>query len=113
MNTGSHSLLLRGMYELQLRRWMRNYSKILVLNMQHFSTKGVQHVLSQVFSFLSLPNYTMEEETTKHNTRDYSPMDQHTNTILSNFYELHNKRLEVLLGFEWKDPWKHNHVINI
>ena len=110
MNTGSHSLILRGMYELQLRQWIKQYddkSKILVLNMDDLSNKP-QHVMSKVYTFIDLPDLSNTFENDmypKANARNYNTMIDDTRKILNNFYKLHNQRLELLFGDSWKDCW--------
>ena len=107
MNTGSHSLILRGMYELQLRHWMNQYSKekILVLNMDDLS-KYPSKVMSQVFTFIDLPDISNTfDDYPKANTRKYDCMVDDTRSVLDRFYELYNRRLENLLGGSWKDCW--------
>ena len=86
MNTGSHSLILRGMYELQLRHWIKQYddkSKILVLNMDDLSNKP-QYVMCKVYAFIDLPDLSNTFENDMHpkaNARNYNTMIDDTRKI--------------------------------
>lgn len=110
MNTGSHSLLSRGMYELQLRSWYREFPKenILVLKLEDMSSSGngpgVQAVVDRALEHLDLPLYKVEDESAK-NTRKYDPMKPETEQLLKRFYQPHNERMQALLGEEWSNPW--------
>mmetsp|Transcript_13970 Transcript_13970/g.30358 ORF Transcript_13970/g.30358 Transcript_13970/m.30358 type:complete len:634 (+) Transcript_13970:594-2495(+) len=108
MNTGSHSLLSRGMYELQLRSWYQAFPKasILVLKLEDMSSGGVQGVVDRALSHLELPQYKVRDEGAK-NTREYEPMKQDTEDMLRRFYAPHNERMKALLGDEWTDPWSY------
>ena len=110
MNTGSHSLLSRGMYELQLRSWYREFPRenILVLRLEDMSSSddgpGVQAVVDRALEHLDLPLYKVEDESAK-NTRNYDPMKPETEQMLKRFYKPHNERMKTLLGDEWSNPW--------
>jgi hypothetical protein len=110
MNTGSHSLLSRGMYELQLRNWYREFPRenILVLTLEDMSSSGdgpgVQAVVDRALEHLDLPLYKVEDESAK-NTRNYDPMKPETEQMLKRFYQPHNERMKTLLGDEWSNPW--------
>lgn len=117
MNTGSHSILVRGMYELQLRQWMNAFDKkqFLVLKLESMSASsndqgsGLHDVMNKVWKHLDLPCYKIQDEKAK-NTRTYkSEMNPNTKEMLDRFYKPHNERLSLLLGDgdEWKgNPWE-------
>ena len=107
LNTGSHSLLSRGMYELNLRPWLQSFPKeeIVVFKLEDMSAKGgVQRTLNAALDHLKLPHFEVQDKSAK-NTRDYNPISEVSKNILIKFYDPHNKRLEKILGEEWIDPW--------
>lgn len=115
LNRGSHSLVSRGMYELNLRDWFRAFPRedFLVLKLEDMANSsssgdeegnGVQRTVSKALRHLDLPQYEVVDETPK-NTRSYDYMEEDVRVMLERFYEPHNGRLECLLGEEWRDPW--------
>jgi hypothetical protein len=124
MNTGSHSLVSRGMYELQLRQWFQSsfsLKQFLILKFEDMirndcldgnetSTTsenkcfGIQNTLNKVWKHLGLPQYTVTDKEAK-NSRSYEPMKKETKEMLGRFYKPHNDRLETLLGQDWVSPW--------
>mmetsp|Transcript_1663 Transcript_1663/g.2376 ORF Transcript_1663/g.2376 Transcript_1663/m.2376 type:complete len:662 (+) Transcript_1663:150-2135(+) len=105
MNTGSHSILVRGLYELQLRQWMKVFDEkqFLVLKLEDMCV-GVQHTMNKVWKHLSLPPFKIEDEEAK-NTRTYkNELQQDTKDMLDRFYKPHNERLSLVLsGEEWSN----------
>jgi hypothetical protein len=108
MNTGSHCIVSRGMYELQLRPWFKSFSRetFLVLKLEDMKGEGVQTMMEEVWKHLDLPPYNVEDESAK-NTRSYDKLSDETKEMLQRFFAPHNERLEKLLGDGWKDPWKY------
>jgi hypothetical protein len=113
MNTGSHSIIVRGMYELQLRQWMRVFRKqqFLVITLESMSNSsplsiGVQATMDNVWGHLQLPPYKIVDEEAK-NTRAYKKeMSQSTKEMLDMFFKPHNDRLGNLVGANLeKNPW--------
>jgi hypothetical protein len=106
MGSGSHSLITRGMYELQLRQWFRAFHSdtFLVLKLEDMKNLGVNSTMEKVWAHLGLPNYEVHDDSAR-NTRTYDEMSHDTRIILQRFYDPHNKRLELLLGKEWSKPW--------
>ena len=110
LNTGSHSLLARGMYELQLRSWLKEFGKesFLILRLEDMKTGGngctggkgcgggVQSAMAKVWQHLDLPQYEVEDDAPK-NTREYDPMMDEMRSYLRRFYKPHNERLGKLL----------------
>lgn len=107
LNTGSHSLLARGMYALNLRPWFRafDHSDFLVLQLEKFESEGVNHVMEKVWAHVGVPSYRVMDDNAK-NTRSYgSFLDHNLRSYLERFYEPHNRRLANLLGEEWNGAW--------
>jgi hypothetical protein len=106
MGSGSHSIITRGMYELQLRQWFRAFNPdlFLVLKLEDMKHDGVHKTMKKVWAHLGLPEYEIHDETAR-NSRSYDDMNAETRAMLQKFYEPHNKRLEFLLGKEWEKPW--------
>ncbi len=107
MNTGSHSIIVRGMYELQLRQWVNEFERdhFLVIKLESMSSNGnsenggdgVDGVMKRVWNHLNLPQYKIQDEEAK-NTRAYrTELDQETKEILDRFYKPHSKRLASFL----------------
>lgn len=107
VNTGSHNLVSRGMYELNLRPWFRAFHKTQFLVIKLEDLEKVQPVMTKVWNHLGLPHYQVEDESAK-NTRSYSDMNPETRALLARFYEPHNRRLQQLLDdATWtNNPWK-------
>lgn len=108
MNSGSHSLIVRGMYELQLRQWYRSFSNdsFLVLKLEDMKENGVQNTMNKVYQHLGLPIFKVEDDSAK-NARVYSDFDEDTNQILKRFYTPHNARMHIISkDEEWiGNPW--------
>ena len=104
------SLLARGMYELQLRSWLKEFGKesFLILRLEDMKTGGngctggkgcgggVQSAMAKVWQHLDLPQYEVEDDAPK-NTREYDPMMDEMRSYLRRFYKPHNERLGKLL----------------
>lgn len=106
MGSGSHSIVSRGMYELQLRQWIRSFSPnaFLALKLENMKSQGVNETMKKVWKHLDLPEFDVEDESAK-NTRSYDEMKGETRESLQRFYKPHSARLEILLGEEWSNPW--------
>ncbi len=109
MGSGSHSLVSRGMYELQLRPWIRafpNDGAFLVLKLEDMKDEGVAETMKKVYEHLKLPYHKVEDDSAK-NTRSYDEMKPETKELLQRFYAPHNARLEGLLkSHGWKNTWR-------
>ena len=104
LNTGSHSIVSRGLYALQLRPWLQTYdvSKFLILELKQLSNPSIMDI---VFDHLQLPRHQITDSKPK-NTRSYTkPMSPQTKQLLQRFYQPHNERLQKLLS-------QHNHQYN-
>jgi RecA-family ATPase len=76
MNHGGHSIILRGLYALQLQPWLESFPnemKILSISDIKGSKAQIQHTLNEVFEFISLPPSDIEDVQAK-NSRNYSEM---------------------------------------
>ena len=108
LSTGSHSLLARGMYHLQLRHWFNAFPRDQFLVIQMESMKepnGVENVMKKAYSFLNLQYFDVEDDSPK-NSREYNPVQDDVVEVLRNFYAAHNNILSQLLdGDEWTNPW--------
>lgn len=107
MSSGSHSLVSRGLYELQLRQWIRAFTPnvFLALKLEDLKNHGVNETMKKVWTHLDLPEYKVKDDGAK-NTRSYDGLKEETRDMLQNFYKPHSARLEVLLGQDWSgDPW--------
>ena len=104
LNTGSYGLLSRGMYELQLRPWLKKcpQESFLVLTIE--SLRNLEHTMPIVWKHLGLPAVTLEDDAPK-NTRDYNPSLQSSakdasaafkREYLQAFFAPYNRRLAHL-----------------
>jgi Sulfotransferase family len=101
LNTGSHSLLARGLYELQLRPWFQFFprERFLILQLEDFRKVGLGKIMNQVWDHLGLPQYTVVDESAK-NSRSYPPMSSETKLYLERFYAPHNRKLKEVIEVE-------------
>ena len=109
LNTGSHCLLGRGLYEMNLRPWFKAFGSQQVMVIQLERMEGrVQKIMDTVWKRLGLPQVDIEDTSPK-NQRSYeSLLDEDMQAYLQRFYQPHNRRLERLLGQEWRDVWEKN-----
>eukprot|EP00814_Leptocylindrus_danicus_P009820 CAMPEP_0116015152 /NCGR_PEP_ID=MMETSP0321-20121206/6672_1 /TAXON_ID=163516 /ORGANISM="Leptocylindrus danicus var. danicus, Strain B650" /LENGTH=697 /DNA_ID=CAMNT_0003484879 /DNA_START=77 /DNA_END=2173 /DNA_ORIENTATION=- len=108
MMTGSHSLVARGMYELQIRQWFKHFDRdqFLVLKLEDMAVEGgVQRCVRRAFKHVGLPPDYRVQDVSPKNARSYNPMCDQTKALLERFYAPHNRRLEAILGEEWKNAW--------
>lgn len=108
LHTGSHSLISRGLYELQLRPWFVAFdpAAFLVMKLEHFRERGVTTAMEAVWKHLDLPCVSIQNEEAK-NVRSYDPIaDDSMQVYLERFYAPHNERLVSLLGDDaWNQAW--------
>ncbi|KDO27481.1 hypothetical protein SPRG_20332 [Saprolegnia parasitica CBS 223.65] len=103
---GGHSFIGRGLYALQLKGWFEAFPKdqLHIVNMDDMKTStGLHAVMQDVFAFLELPPYTIEDSSAK-NTRAYGALHPDTRARLQAFYAPFNEALADLLGrrsFAW------------
>jgi hypothetical protein len=92
------SYLARGRYAEQLERWFAVFPReqFLVLRFEELAREPLS-VLNHTLSFLGLPpagSVSLEAR----NTRRYPPMPEATAERLREYFEPHERRLELLLG---------------
>ena len=108
LNTGSYGLLSRGLYELQLRPWLREFdgSQFLVLKLEAMTTstddqectRGLSATITTLWQHLDLPYCRLSRQQTPKNARDYGPLlSGETREFLQRFYEPHNQKLQQVL----------------
>jgi hypothetical protein len=106
LNTGSHCLLARGMYELNLRPWFRAFGDecFVILQLESFSV-NVNDSMQVVWRHLGIPPFEITDVSPK-NQREYSSLiPEDLRTYLEVFFEPHNRRLESVLDKDWRDLW--------
>ncbi|MCK5877908.1 MAG: PqqD family peptide modification chaperone, partial [Candidatus Marithrix sp.] len=100
---GNFSYLARGIYIEQLKRWMTFFPKeqFIILSSEDFFRKPAT-ILNQVFGFLGLSHYQLNEYKQYHKST-YSSISQSTLRTLAEFYKPYNQQLEEFLGmsFNW------------
>lgn len=102
-------ILGRGLYELQLRKWFEYFPReqFLILKSEDLDRNRTA-TMSRVFQFLGLQNTPLEKDEKVHSRKYTATMSDKTKKELYDFYRPYNKRLETLLGPEWKDVWEEN-----
>jgi hypothetical protein len=106
LNTGSHCLLGRGMYELNLRPWFNAFGVdcFLVLQLETLS-ESVNETMQGVWQHLGIPPIDVIDASAK-NQREYaSVIPDDLRAYLDVFFEPHNRRLESVLGKDWREVW--------
>jgi len=106
---GSHSLLARGLYALQLQPWMENFGgekeQLMVLFMEEMRTgEAAQKQVGRVFEFLGLPSHDIIDTQAK-NTRKYEALDERMKARLAAFYAPFNRKLFEMLGRRGMEGW--------
>jgi hypothetical protein len=102
--------LQRGMYMIQLNRWMRLFplgESLIVLNYDRFKYEPTK-IFSELLDFVGVPPFIPAKGfATKHNARGPSqyPMSNATRKYLSAFFRPHNNMLADVLGEEWRGVW--------
>lgn len=84
MGHGGHSVVLRGLYALQLTPWLAQFPldvKTKVMGLQEIigSTSEVQEKVNSVYEFIGLPPHDIPDVAPK-NTRAYKPMKPEVST---------------------------------
>lgn len=115
LHTGSYGLLARGMYELQLRPWLRTFPVeqflVLVLERDLADTESLLNTMERAWAHLGIPSITLEDTTAK-NTRDYGSFLEdekkedevvaRRKEYLQKFFRPYNEKLEQLMDqHEW------------
>ena len=99
-----HSYLARGVYADQLENWFKHYSKrqFLILTTEDFR-KNSQQTLDQVFDFLGVHSFKVENLRDRNIGNYKKRMNEDTRKFLIEYFKPHNERLSKLLqcGFDW------------
>ena len=103
VNYYAYSYLAKGLYADQLERWFKHYDRrqFLILATEDFR-KNPQQILDQIFNFLGLPSFKMEN-LRNHNVGNYKEMNTDTRKFLIEYFRPHNEKLYRLLQrrFDW------------
>ena len=96
--------LARGIYADQLENWFKHYTKkqFLILATEDFR-KNPQQAMDQVFDFLGLSPFIVENLTDRNVGNYKEKMNEDTRKFLIEYFRPHNERLYKLLqrGFDW------------
>mmetsp|Transcript_25980 Transcript_25980/g.38911 ORF Transcript_25980/g.38911 Transcript_25980/m.38911 type:complete len:394 (-) Transcript_25980:184-1365(-) len=104
----------RGLYFLQLLQWFKEYNtvedreKIYVTKSESILPDKETHVvdLKPITDFLGIDELEVISEEKIHATvSHFGPMKDETEQKLMEIFDPFNKKLESLLGKDWKDPW--------
>ncbi|CAM9578686.1 unnamed protein product, partial [Chrysoparadoxa australica] len=109
MGHGGHSLLVRGMYALQLKPWFAPLALTVLLLLLPTQVvflediagpaEAVKSTMDGIFRHIGVPPSPVASPPPQ-NTRQYEDMPAHVREKLSQFFEPHNGALEGLLGRE-------------
>ena len=101
---GNHSYLAKGVYVDQLENWFRYYNKkqFLILTTDDLR-KNPQQILNQIFDFLGLPPFKVENSKDRNVGNYKEKMNEDTRKFLIEYFKPHNERLSKLLQrrFDW------------
>ena len=101
---GEQNYLAKGVYVEFLKEWMILFpqEQLLILKSEDFYANP-QAIVQQVLKFLDLPKYELLEYH-NYNPGNYSQIDPLMGRNLSNYFRVHNQRLEEYLGikFNWE-----------
>lgn len=104
---GSHSLLLRGLYALQLQPWIAEFGRdaFCFVRCEDMRTpRGVQEQVDRVVEHLGLRPHPVADTSAK-NTRSYAAADEAVVQRLRDFYAPFNEDLYELLGWGEDKRW--------
>jgi hypothetical protein len=108
LNTGSHCLLGRGLYEMNLRPWLRAFGSdsFLLVQLEVLSDR-VNETMQAVWQHLGVPPIEILDDAPK-NQRSYSSqVPEDLRSYLVEFFRPHNRRLESIAGKDWRDVWRY------
>mmetsp|Transcript_17699 Transcript_17699/g.41057 ORF Transcript_17699/g.41057 Transcript_17699/m.41057 type:complete len:200 (-) Transcript_17699:903-1502(-) len=99
LNTGSHSLLARGLYALQLGPWLQTFdsNQFLILELSELSSNGVHSVMERVWRHLDLPPFSVPSVEARNVRPTSTPISKDMRSELKRFYAPHNRRLKRFL----------------
>lgn len=100
LNTGSYGLVSRGMYELNLRPWLRSFDprSFLILKLEALKNGVSANETATIWKHLGVPQIESIVDDTPKNAREYDPLLANSNVqdFLQIFYQLHSQRLESM-----------------
>jgi len=111
---GGHSIVLRGLYALQLRPWLAatqqfgpDHLRVVSIGEIKGGAKRVQATMDKVFAFVGLPPHEIEEQQldAKNVRGAPEPMPSHVRERLSHFYAPFNDQLFALLNRSLDGDW--------
>lgn len=115
-HASAHSPIGRGLYEIQLKFWLREYSDVdlneffFIREYKDLYKDGGQAAFDQVASFVGLPHHELQT-TSKSRVGVYrKQMNPETRRMLERFYEPYNQKLRELLG-PLDEKWKTYHIM--
>ena len=105
MGHGGHSIVLRGIYSLQLLPWITEYgsSNIKVMSIGAITGDRAQDTMADVFQFVGLPPHSLDDTSAKNTRASKSPMDDKARQLLQDFYAPYNEKLFELIGRRLED----------
>ena len=106
------SIVGRGIYAAQLRRWFKVYNKeerkmqFLVMKSEDLRPDKYGRVdITNITRFIGVGEKNFTEVKKIHGTRDMGPMQKETKDRLRRLYKPFNDDLYELLGPGWENPW--------
>jgi hypothetical protein len=102
---GGHSLVLRGLYALQLLPWLEEFGKegIKIMSIGELKGNHIHDTMKGVFEFINLPPIKIEDTTAKNVRTASAPIDDVSQTLLREYFAPYNERLFQLLGKKIED----------
>lgn len=101
LNTGSHCILARGMYELNLRPWLAAFDRddFLILKLESMQ-EDVRTTMCQVWKHLDVPPIRVKDTAPKNQRQYDSIIGAELEALLRGFYEPHNRNIEKLMNYK-------------
>ena len=100
MGHGGHSLVLRGLYALQLLPWIAEFGVNNIKIMSIGAVKGdhTHRTMQEVFRFVGLPPTPLASTEAKNVREAKCPLDKANEDLLEEFYAPYNAKLFELIG---------------
>ena len=118
LNCGS--VVGRGIYAAQLRRWFKVYNKeerkmqFFVMKSEDLRPDKYGRVdITNITRFIGVGEKNFTEVKKIHGTRDMGPMQKETKERLRRLYKPFNDDLYELLGPGWENPWPYTKEISL
>jgi len=105
--TWEQLMLGRGLYEIQLRLWFQYFdqSHFLILKSKDLDVNR-EETMRRVYKFLGVPYEALDIKEKVHVRNYTATLSSELEKRLYDFYRPYNKRLERLLGPEWKGAFE-------